>query len=233
MNFKSIILQKNISLSKTEIKANKLIENGLYSQALKILKISFLEGKEIFNNKKTGTHEVKFKETNNFSSENISVSDLIYQISDTLQHKKFVLLSCAKLAQFLFDNGKKEFAFELMERSYIHDISKLNKDEFYGMATFATDVEAMKNKSVTKPSDEKMLAISLHWSRNTHHPEFHKQIEDMSIMDIAEMCCDWHARSVQFKTNLLEWVNDKLQPRFQFSEDILFNIKEYCSVLVK
>ena len=37
-------------------------------------------------------------------------------------------------------------------------------------------------------------AISLHFARNTHHPEhYFSGVESMSLLDMIEMVCDWKA----------------------------------------
>jgi len=74
-------------------------------------------------------------------------------------------------------------------------------------------------------------AIALHYKHNTHHPEHFKSVLDMSKLDILEMCCDWHARSSQYGTNFLGYVETQQKERFHFPEWMFSEIWHYCQVL--
>lgn len=85
---------------------------------------------------------------------------------------------------------------ELLDRSVIHDKSKLESPEVE-LFTTVTD----KLAGVTYGSDEykgflKELgpALEHHYAKNRHHPEHHPNgIEDMNLIDLIEMFCDWKA----------------------------------------
>ena len=42
----------------------------------------------------------------------------------------------------------------------------------------------------------------------------------MKEIDIIEMVCDWHARSVQYGTNLMEFVTVRQENRFKFPQEM-------------
>ena len=39
----------------------------------------------------------------------------------------------------------------------------------------------------------KIKAIELHWKNNSHHPEYHNDIYDMTELDLMEMACDCYS----------------------------------------
>jgi len=87
---------------------------------------------------------------------------------------------------------------ELLKRGELHDQTKLDSPEVE-LFTEYTD----KLKNVTYGTDEynsflKNLkpALDHHYANNRHHPEHHKNgINDMNLIDIVEMLCDWKAAS--------------------------------------
>ena len=54
---------------------------------------------------------------------------------------------------------------------------------------------------------------------------------NLTKVDIMEMCCDWHARSTQYKTNFLEFVKKQQEIRFKFPEWMFAEVWHYCEVL--
>lgn len=86
----------------------------------------------------------------------------------------------------------------IMVRGRIHDASKLvfPEKEMY-------DEWTPKLKEVKFGSDEYKTALSgmgealqHHYKHNRHHPEFHQRgIDDMNLVDVIEMVCDWMAVS--------------------------------------
>jgi hypothetical protein len=81
-------------------------------------------------------------------------------------------------------------------------------------------------------SEEQQKLVELHWKNNRHHPEYFDDVSQMEEIDIIEMCCDWHARSVQYDTDLLEFAKIRQENRFHFPEDMYKKILKYCNVLL-
>ena len=161
----------------------------------------------------------------------IKQEELLNQINDTIVHKKYVLESCHILAKYLILKGKREIAIELLKRACVHDLSKFENDELSALANISNDMSLMKSAN-SSLSPEKKLAIELHWENNTHHPEYYKSANDMTELDIMEMVCDWHARSMQYDTNLIEFVKKRNEDRFHFEEKMFKKILRYCNILV-
>ena len=150
---------------------------------------------------------------------------------DTLIHKEFVIRSCEKLSIYLERQGAFEHANMLRERAKVHDNSKIScDDELRALSRIAKDKSSLKNSKLSL-SPIKRDAIKLHWKHNSHHPEHYRSLIDMSKVDIMEMCCDWHARSTQWKTDFLVFVKDRQEDRFHFPEWMFAEIWHYCEVL--
>ena len=100
------------------------------------------------------------------------------------------------------------FTDKLTDRAEKHDASKLTEEELpyfaehtdrlseieYGSDEYKAELEALKP------------ALEHHYNNNRHHPEYHMNgIEDMNLLDITEMLCDWKASCERQKNgNLLK-----------------------------
>lgn len=159
------------------------------------------------------------------------MTDVEKMYQDTFVHKDYVLKVCNKFVNYLIENGYDDDANELKERAIIHDNSKiLNKDEFRALTGIINDKSCLKDAS-SKLSQFKQDSIELHWKHNAHHPEHFKNVTEMSKIDRMEMCCDWCARALQYKTNLLEFVEKRQEDRFHFPELMYEEIYHYCKIL--
>lgn len=133
-------------------------------------------------------------------------------IAETLKHIK-------RVAEVL-----SLFVTDLINRGNNHDLSKLQDPELslftehtqrlskieYGSDEYKASLEALKP------------ALEHHYARNRHHPEHHKNgVNDMTLLDLIEMFCDWKAASErQNNGNILKSieVNGK---RFNMSEQLI------------
>lgn len=153
-----------------------------------------------------------------------------FQVTDFLVHKKFILESGLILVKYLLNENRNDDAMELMRRIADHDNSKLQKKEFNLLCSIPlhtssfTDANEKMNSCLEK-------SISLHWKHNRHHPEHFEKIEDMTNIDIMEMCCDWHARSCQYKTDFISFVKTRQETRFHFPQEMFDKILKYCEIL--
>ena len=141
--------------------------------------------------------------------------------------------SCKKLAHYLTEIGAVEHSKSLLKRSVLHDNSKFtNEEELRSFAEIINDQQSLKDysKSLSPLSKE---YLKLHYKNNSHHPEHFSSPADMSKLDVMEMVCDWHARSVQYGTDLLKFVNESHIPRFKFPKWMIPEILHYCDVLLR
>ncbi len=159
------------------------------------------------------------------------MSDYEKIFQDTLIHKEFVLKSTEKLARYLDSIGATHHAQLLRQRAIVHDNSKINnRSELIALSKIINDKSTLRDSSVPISSIMRD-AIQLHWQNNSHHPEHYKNVVDMSKIDIMEMCCDWHARSMQYNSDFLSFVKKRQEERFHFPDWMFAEIWHYCEVL--
>lgn len=123
------------------------------------------------------------------------------------------------------ENGRL-LAKELLVRCHKHDESKLGD---YEKPIF--DTSNLKEKGIEFGTEEYFKernkiddAIQHHYKENRHHPEhFPNGVDDMNLIDVLEMLCDWKAACKITKNGN---INDSLEccrKRFKIS-DQLFKI---------
>lgn len=110
-------------------------------------------------------------------SEIVDPQDAFGLLRSYSRHRDYVRLALRKV-----ENA-------LAERSLVHDASKMLDDEFAGFSRI--NAAARINKFGSPEYKEGMVrerpTIDLHFSRNSHHPEF----TAMTFLDVIEMVCDW------------------------------------------
>jgi hypothetical protein len=121
------------------------------------------------------------------------------------RHIEHVQDDCEKLSEYLIENGEIDLARELIKNSMIHDISKFEKFEF--------DHIFDRND----PLFNKALEHHYRHKFGTHHPQhFQDGIHEMNRVQIAECVCDWKARSEEFGTSFIYWIEHTATKRFNF-----------------
>ena len=159
------------------------------------------------------------------------MTDIEKMYQDTFVHKDYVMQVCSKFAEYLREQDLEEDAKKLMERAASHDNSKIvNKDEFRALTSIINDKSCLGDAKA-QLSMFKQDSIELHWKHNAHHPEHFTSYDDMSRIDRMEMVCDWMARSIQYKSDLLQFVETRQNERFHFSELMYDEIYHYCKIL--
>lgn len=150
---------------------------------------------------------------------------------EVLLHKQYVLESGKILSRYLIETGEYDKAVELVNRCTIHDNSKFCKEEMDLLISIKDKNDFMNPNSLL--GEEKIKAIELHWKNNSHHPEYHNDIYDMTELDLMEMACDCFARSLEYGTDFLEFILIRQKNRFKFPEEIFRKYYMYCEVLDK
>lgn len=111
----------------------------------------------------------------------------------------------------------------LLDRSLKHDGSKLDEPE---KAIF--DEYTPKLKETIYGSQEywgflreMQPALDHHYANNSHHPEhFPNGIQDMTLLDLVEMLCDWKAATMRHEGgDLLESIGINVK-RFNISPEL-------------
>ncbi|MFW6271771.1 MAG: DUF5662 family protein [Desulfosalsimonas sp.] len=109
------------------------------------------------------------------------------------------------------------FAGALRNRGISHDRSKLNACEF---DAFVSTNEDFKKADYGSPEYQKCVeaikpAVDHHYANNRHHTGYHQNgINDMTLVDIVEMVCDWKAAA-------------RRSPNKSFADTLTYAFKKY------
>ena len=115
------------------------------------------------------------------------------------------------------------FQQKLLQRMVDHDLSKLQPPE---METFSLYTPRLKNLEYGSPAyfaclTEMEDCIHHHYQNNRHHPEhFENGIDDMNLVDLLEMICDWKAASLRTKNGNVFESLQKNRVRFNISDQL-------------
>ena len=111
----------------------------------------------------------------------------------------------------------------LHERSVNHDKTKLESPE---VELFTKTTEQLAGCTYGSEEYKQFLndlkpALDHHYACNSHHPEHHvKGIDDMNLIDILEMVCDWKAATLRHNDgNLLKSIEHNSK-RFNISPQL-------------
>lgn len=144
----------------------------------------------------------------------------ISKIELVFNHIQNVQKNCYRLGIKLMKKGDIELGRNLIANGQIHDNSKFKGIEF----------EHLFYSDPLLPE-----VVKHHQSVNPHHPEYWGSIKDMPRVYVAEMVCDWFARSNEFGTGIREWVDLVALKKFSFSpEDPVYGeIQEMLDLLLE
>jgi hypothetical protein len=118
------------------------------------------------------------------------------------RHIRNVEDNCLILGEKLIANGEVELGHHLIANGFVHDASK-----FFGI-----EWDELVIGPPTKEHEAKLklkLAIYQHQKTNPHHVEYWSGgIIEMPDVYLAEMVCDLKARSEEFGTSLMDYINE-------------------------
>jgi hypothetical protein len=113
---------------------------------------------------------------------------------------------------------------ELLRRGEEHDQTKMDQPELdyfteytdkLAKSTYGSE-EYEENKEAMQP------ALDHHYANNRHHPEHFKNgVEDMTLLDLVEMFCDWKASSERHNDGNLRKSIEINGERFAMSEQLI------------
>jgi uncharacterized protein DUF5662 len=130
----------------------------------------------------------------------------------TLQHSRRV------------DELLLELVFDIQARITKHDLSKMEQPE---LPIF--DEYSPKLKTSTYGSDEykqylaeMQVALDHHYAKNRHHPEhFENGVDDMTLVDLVEMLCDWKAATERHDDGDLARSLEIQRERFELTNQLV------------
>jgi len=120
-------------------------------------------------------------------------------------------------------NKMLELAKQLIDRALQHDRSKIEEPELSGFAN-APDLSSMKYNSLEYNENLKKLQETLdhHYANNRHHPQHFKNgVNDMNLLDLLEMLCDWSDSSKRNKNGNLQFSIEQNANRFSISPQLV------------
>lgn len=131
---------------------------------------------------------------------------------ETYEHIRQVQLLLAKVHK------------DLHERALAHDQSKLSPPEVDTFTEFTPKLKHAEYGSDEYKSFLKQMkpALDNHYANNSHHPEhFANGIEDMNLLDVLEMFCDWLASTKRTKNGDILKSLEIQQSRFGISPQLI------------
>jgi len=146
-------------------------------------------------------------------------------LESLIRHIKLVREAAWLLATRIWDRkgeGDPEFGKRLMVNVGHHDETKFFGIEWTDLRQNNPDTEKLK------------LAHSQHLASNTHHPENWGGLNSMPDLMIAEMVCDWKARSDEMGSDLRDWIKNAAVEKYSISTQgkVYKKIKEYVDLLL-
>jgi hypothetical protein len=122
----------------------------------------------------------------------------------------------------------------LLERAQKHDQSKLEHPEVQVITEY---IEQLSQLSYGSPEydqckQEMGPALEHHYANNRHHPEHFKNgIDDMNIIDLIEMFCDWKASSTRTIDGNIRKSIEINGERFNMSDQLIKILENSVSLL--
>lgn len=117
---------------------------------------------------------------------------------------------------------------KLEARGFAHDLSKLQSPE-----KEVFDAVTPKLKALTYGSEEYKaslvemgVALKHHYAANSHHPEhWPNGVDDMTLLDVLEMLCDWKAATERHADGSIEKSLTHNKGRFTISDQLASILK--------
>lgn len=112
---------------------------------------------------------------------------------------------------------------ELMERQEDHDQTKLESPEVEIFDEYTPKLRGcvFGSDEYKQNMIEMKVAIDHHNKHNRHHPEyFENGIQEMNLIDLIELICDWKAASLRHETGNIFKSLEIQQKRFHYSDEL-------------
>lgn len=153
------------------------------------------------------------------------------RLDNLLRHIRNVRENCELMGERLILQGDEELGIKLIAQGNVHDNSK-----FYGIEWEYLNDGAWPKDNKNEVEEELFrAAIRQHTLTNSHHPEYHRGIENMGEVDLCELIADWKARSNEQGTDILEFIKDKGASKYKYSlqSRVYRDLKKYAELLLE
>lgn len=153
------------------------------------------------------------------------MSETLRKVDTLYRHIEEVQRNCRLLGERLIEQGQDAMAVQLVKNGLVHDESK-----FEGIEWDYLLIEAVTPEDKLKLQ----MAVSHHNRKNYHHPEAWQGIKNMPDVFLAELVCDWKARSSEFGSSLMDWINNGAAQRFGYTkrDKVYKQIIKYTKLLL-
>jgi hypothetical protein len=140
-----------------------------------------------------------------------------------IRHVDNVRTGAKLLGEHMFEQGDMDMARLLVQKVSSHDASK-----FVG-------VEWEHLRPGCDTSEEFKMALKQHQLTNDHHPEHWGGVKNMPNICLAEMVCDFYARSIEFGTDLRAYIKDGFMPKHNFTSKtkVYQQIKKFVDLILE
>lgn len=115
-------------------------------------------------------------------------------------------------------------AIALIKRGEAHDQSKLESPEVEAFTEFTPKLAASTYNSPEYHGFRAAMkpALDHHYANNRHHPEhFPDGVDEMNLLDILEMFCDWKAATMRHNNGNLRKSIEQNADRFGLSPQLV------------
>lgn len=146
------------------------------------------------------------------------MTEIEKRITKILLHISHVQENTRVMGFALLDKGEVELAKSLIANGLVHDQTKLTGPDF-------DELFQKEDKNMLR------LAIHRHNTTNKHHPEYWGGIDKMPDVYVAEMVCDWKARSSEMGLDFREWIEVEAPKKYGYAEPMATKIKYYASLI--
>lgn len=137
------------------------------------------------------------------------MNETLKKVDALYRHIEEVQRNGRLLGERLIEAGHEALAVKLLQNILVHDQSKFAGIEW----------EYLLIKPETDEDRANLGAAIRHHNRtNPHHPEAWGGIKAMPSVYLAEMVCDWKARSAEFGASLAEWIEGAAAKRYEYTK---------------
>jgi hypothetical protein len=147
-------------------------------------------------------------------------------LKSLLRHVENVRQACLLLGERIIETGDEKLGVDIIYNGQIHDCSKFKGSEWLYLRP---EFIESKEKHLFESSRKQ------HVLTNPHHPEYWGSIHDMPKVYMAEMVCDWYARSHEQGNDLRDWIKEKATKKFDMKvqSKTYKDIKNFVDILLE